>query len=95
MGRPTCEWCRKLAPALQEAVTSLSIDIYYVDTSNSDSNYKLASFRERYSIDSVPAVIFFTDNRKPNRLDIELDAEDLDRHLRERLSYHTTREACP
>lgn len=59
VGRSTCEWCRKLAPTLQSVAQNLGIDVYYLDSENSDANPPVKEFREQYSIQEVPAILYF------------------------------------
>lgn len=72
VGRSTCEWCRKLAPILQVVVQNLDIDICYLDSENSDTNLSVKEFRELYSIQEVPAILFFSKNGDYVHIDIEI-----------------------
>lgn len=77
VGRMTCQWCRKLAPSLQYASSERGIEIYYLDSSETDTDGDLSSFRDDYAIETVPAVILFDENGISTRLDINIDADDM------------------
>lgn len=71
VGRSTCEWCRKLAPTLQTVAQNLGIDIYYLDSENSDTNPPVKEFREQYSIEEVPTILCFQ-NEDCIHIDIDI-----------------------
>lgn len=90
VGRPTCEWCRKIAPDLQEAARDLEIEIFYLDSTESETNQDLSDFRARYEVASVPAILHFMDGDSFASLDIDVTSdtcyEDLKQVLEEEKS---------
>lgn len=77
VGRPTCKWCRRVAPALQAAAETLDIDICYLDSTDSDSDKDIYNFRKEMGIDQVPSVIKFSADQY-KILDIDLDNSDME-----------------
>jgi len=62
VGRATCEWCRKLAPVLSQISTERNITIYYLDSTNTESDEDIKNFRETHGVKNVPAVLEFSSN---------------------------------
>ena len=62
IGRETCQWCRKLVPILGRITDEKEIAIYYLDSTNSETDEELSNFREKYGIKTVPAIIKFDSN---------------------------------
>lgn len=77
VGRPTCEWCRKLAPSLQEVSESRGITVFYLDSTNTETDSELANFRDLYDISTVPAVILFKVDGSLIKLDIDLRSSNM------------------
>ena len=71
VGRPTCEWCRKLAPSLQEVSESRGMTVFYLDSTDTETASDLANFRNLYDIPTVPAVILFKADGSIIKLDID------------------------
>lgn len=71
VGRPTCEWCRKLAPSLQEVSESRGMTVFYLDSTDTETDSDLANFRNLYDIPTVPAVILFKADGSIIKLDID------------------------
>lgn len=76
VGRPTCEWCRKVAPSLQSAFTELGVDLYYLDSTNTESDSDIQSFRESFEITEVPALLKF-EQGYAKKLEINLLSDDM------------------
>ncbi|HAP15513.1 MAG TPA: hypothetical protein DCR07_05330 [Lactococcus sp.] len=72
VGRETCEWCRKIAPVLSQVSQKKDIDIYYLDSADTESDLTLKTFREVYGIETVPVVIDFSSNGKYHFLEYDL-----------------------
>lgn len=79
IGRPTCRWCRRLLPSMAQVFADRGVDLYYLDSTNTDADEALAAFRDRYGVKTVPTVFHFTGAGVPLRLevDLELDEDDL------------------
>jgi len=61
-GRVTCEWCRKLVPTLADIVQTHQIEVFYLDSEDSQINDELKQFRETYAIPTVPSIIRFSED---------------------------------
>lgn len=81
IGRPTCQWCRKLAPSLQYASSKREVDIYYLDSTDTQTDSDLSSFRKEYAIKTVPDVILFSESDAPVHLDIDITADDMNEEM--------------
>ena len=77
-GRPTCQWCRKLAPSLQEASRNLGLEIFYLDSTDSESNADLKQFRTDHGITEVPSVIELGPNGNEREILIPLNSQNMD-----------------
>ena len=77
VGRPTCEWCRKLAPSLQEVSESRGLTIFYLDSTDTETSSELSNFRDLYDIPTVPTVILFRDDESFVNLDIDLRSNNM------------------
>lgn len=82
VGRPTCEWYRKLALSLQQVTDDKKATVFYLDSTNTETDADLASFREDYGIETAPDVILFDGDGKANHLDIDIHAENMNNEVR-------------
>ena len=89
-GRLTCEWCRRLVPVLSTAVRDNDVDIYYLDSENTDTDVDIKKFRDTYSIPTVPSIIFFDSNGNAHHIESNISDESFneDDFLREVVSYY-------
>jgi predicted bacteriocin transport accessory protein len=53
-GRVTCPYCREFAEEFPEA----KVEIYYVDTENTDIDPELQKVRDEFGISTVPNLVF-------------------------------------
>lgn len=77
-GRDTCPWCRKLAPILYEFSLKEKINIYYLDSKNTDKDFELKYFRESYDIEFVPSIIFYNKNNTHNKIEFDITLKNFD-----------------
>lgn len=70
-GRGTCPWCRKFVPVLNEVAKEQNIVIYYLDSENTQQDANLSSFRDTYTIKSVPTFMYFAKDNKYSTLEIK------------------------
>lgn len=77
VGRPTCEWCRRLAPFLQQVSEDRDLTIFYLDSTNTETDSDLANFKSQYDIPTVPAVILFESDGSFVKLDIDLQSDNV------------------
>lgn len=62
-GRASCPFCRAFVPSLAQLSKKRKINIYYIDTENTDSNKILRSERKRYKVKTVPTLIKIKDKK--------------------------------
>lgn len=62
VGRATCEWCRKVAPVLSQVSEEKNVDIYYLDSTNTESNESIKNFRINHDVKTVPTILKFSGN---------------------------------
>lgn len=87
IGRATCQWCRKLVPVLSKVVEDENLELFYLDSEDTQSNPQLAHFRNIYQIETVPAIILF-DQEGHRLLDlniVETSSDDLKKQLNSEL----------
>ena len=77
VGRATCEWCRKVAPSLQEAASDIGVEMFYLDSTDSESDELLADFRARYEVETVPTVLHFRHEGGYVNLDMDVTSDTL------------------
>lgn len=75
VGRGSCPYCQIFAPKLNKAYQDTGVEIYYLDSENSDSNPELTKFRESFSIDYVPFLMRF--DGENNYTILDFSAEDV------------------
>lgn len=59
IGRITCPSCRKIVPALERFSTSNRVEIYYLDSEDTNINPTVKKFRDEHGISVVPSIIKF------------------------------------
>lgn len=77
VGRATCQWCRKVAPALSYISSNNSLNIFYLDSEDTESNSALKKFRNDHDISTVPAIIVFSNQNSYRLVDIDV-TDDID-----------------
>lgn len=70
-GRVTCSWCRNFVPLINKEKPS-NLDIYYIDTEDTDKHPQIKSIRKEYE---VPSFIKITGNTY-----LKFDRENEDLH---------------
>lgn len=76
IGRGTCPYCRKFAKKLSGLTSQINTTVYYVDSSNS-SDSGIESFRNTYSIPTVPGFIVSKNKEISVRCDSSLPREEI------------------
>lgn len=61
-GRQTCPYCRAFVPKLNKLSKERKINIYYIDTENTDTDIKLQELRSKLNIETVPSLLLFKNN---------------------------------
>lgn len=80
VGRATCEWCRRFAPALQSCARKNGIMLYYLDSSDTETDIKLQEFRKQYRIETVPSLLRI-DRGTIDLLEVDASATDLEQAI--------------
>lgn len=86
VGRETCQWCRKIVPSLGKIVKENSIELFYLNSENTENNSVLSEFRDSFGIKTVPSIIYFRgkDNYYTFQLNLtESDDSEIERNLKE------------
>lgn len=60
-GRPSCPYCRQVAPEINKALNESEVILYYIETEKSDDNKELTDLRKKYDIEYVPTIIKIKD----------------------------------
>lgn len=71
-GRITCQWCRIVAPKLRSVIERKEIEMYYLNSEETEQNEMLSRFRDKYKITTVPSVIFFAGSSEYFPLELDL-----------------------
>ena len=81
IGRETCPACRDFVPILYDYSNSNGINVYYLDSTETDKDKELKKFRDDNNIMYVPSLMICV-NKKITFPKIPEDVEDLDRILK-------------
>ena len=60
VGRPTCPYCRRFAPKMNEAREALGKEMYFIN-SEDRTNEALTAFRSKYNMPTVPGLLVARD----------------------------------
>ena len=85
-GRATCQWCRKMVPVLNKVIKERNIEMFYLDSENTEEDEVLSNFRNKYGIETVPSIIYFkgSENYYTFELNVtENDEEEIEIDLKE------------
>lgn len=73
VGRITCPWCIDFIPILHEFSETNGVMIHYLDSTDTETDFKLKNFREFHDIDTVPALLIYDKNQKLSKVNFNLD----------------------
>ena len=59
IGRESCPFCREFVPMLNELLLKSNNKVYYLDTESDSKNPRIQEFYQKFSIDGVPALLYF------------------------------------
>lgn len=82
-GRATCPYCRDFVLELKEVAEDNQINIFYLDTENTESNLELQKIREEYNVEYVPTLLYMQNGEKASSFSI---GEDLASFLKKATS---------
>lgn len=81
IGRETCPACRDFVPILYDYSNNNDINVYYLDSTETDKDKELKKFRDDNNIMYVPSLMVCVD-KKITFPKIPESADDLDRILK-------------
>lgn len=76
VGRVTCRWCRRLIPVMVPVFAKRGVDVFYLDSTDSQTDEGLSAFRDRYGVTWVPTVLHFDAAGSVRGLEVDLDVDD-------------------
>lgn len=77
VGRPTCPYCRKFAPKLANVAQENDLKVYYVNSEHPDYTEELKVFRDKYSVATVPGLLFSNETENKVRTDSSMTEEEI------------------
>jgi predicted bacteriocin transport accessory protein len=75
VGRVTCEWCRLFVPILREYATENNIEIFYLDSTETETNMELKNFRETNNIEYVPSLLYYSKETDMKKIEFDITDE--------------------
>ncbi len=79
-GRETCPWCVEFVEILSIIQQEKNLTIYYLDSEDSDVNKSLSEFRQIYSIEYVPSLIYF-ENGENKTIEFDITSPLFDKEV--------------
>lgn len=79
VGRVTCEWCRLFVNYLNEYSNENNIEIYYLDSTDTEVNEKIKGFREKNNIEFVPALLYYSKELGLQKVEFDITDEKFDK----------------
>ena len=77
-GRATCQWCRKMVPVLNKVIKEGNIEMFYLDSENTEEDKVLSDFRKEYEIKTVPSIIYFKSSENYYTFEFNITENDED-----------------
>ncbi|RRD31146.1 thioredoxin [Streptococcus minor] len=68
VGRPTCHYCAKFSPILEEAITHTQVTVYYLNTDN-EVLTEAQNFVVKEEIQTVPYLAYYRDGQRQSYLE--------------------------
>lgn len=68
VGRPTCHYCAKFSPILEEAITHTQVTVYYLNTDN-EVLAEAQNFAAKEEIQTVPHLAYYRDGQRQSYLE--------------------------
>lgn len=68
VGRPTCHYCAKFSPILEEAITHTQVIVYYLNTDN-EVLAEAQNFVAKEEIQTVPHLAYYRDGQRQSYLE--------------------------
>ncbi len=67
VGRPTCQYCAKFGPNLEEVITDTQVTVYYLNT-DEENKEEVTAFATNEGIKTVPNLGYYKAGKKINYL---------------------------
>lgn len=68
VGRPTCHYCAKFSPILEEAINNTQVTVYYLNTDN-EVLAEAQNFVAKEEIQTVPHLAYYRDGQRQSYLE--------------------------
>lgn len=68
VGRPTCHYCAKFSPILEEAITHTQVTVYYLNTDN-EVLAEAQNFVAKEEIQTVPHLAYYRNGQRQSYLE--------------------------
>lgn len=68
VGRPTCHYCAKFSPIVEEAITHTQMTVYYLNTDN-EVLAEAQNFAAKEEIQTVPHLAYYRDGQRQSYLE--------------------------
>jgi len=78
VGRETCVWCRELVPMLSKLILEEGVEIYYLDSQDTEINVLIKEFRDTYGIKYVPSIVVFFQESSYRLLELNITSDEFD-----------------
>ncbi len=75
-GRVTCPYCRIAVPILHETSKEENIEIFYLDSENTNERPDLKAFRDSHEIKTVPNFGYFDNGDNFNKIELSPNGDD-------------------
>lgn len=93
VGRVTCPDCRKIVPTLSNISLENEIEMFYLDSEETESNVAIKEFRNKYKISSVPTIIYFYDSQNYDFITFRLEdnIDEIKKQLGDKIKYYISK----
>lgn len=82
IGRETCPYCVEFVPVLKEMSDELGLEVFYLDSEDTQTNPGLQAFRSKWEVQYVPTLIYFNEE-VGHTIDVEKPKEEMLKELQE------------
>lgn len=77
IGRETCPFCRSFIPKLDNVVKENDVLVYFIHSEHPDYLAEITSFRNKYSIPTVPGLLYSTEDGVKSRCDSSMSEKEI------------------
>ncbi len=79
-GRVTCPESRMIVPYLSEITVENDLNVFYLNSEDTDADEGMQKFRGRYEINSVPSIIYFHHDGKYYVVEHNINLKEYDKN---------------